>query len=64
AKIPAPVLLITGDRRTKLHGHMQDALRPCIKQVNNATIADAGHMMFHANPTAFVFEVQDFIMPQ
>ena len=27
-------------------------------------IADAGHMMFYANPTAFVFEVLEFIAPQ
>lgn len=62
--ISAPVLLVSGEHSSALYGYMQDALRPCIKQVSNATIADAGHMMFHANPTAFVFEVQDFILPQ
>lgn len=63
-KITAPVLLIAGDRSRKFYINMHKALKPCLKNVSNAVIADAGHMMFHANPTAFVFEVQDFILPQ
>jgi hypothetical protein len=43
---------------------MLSALKPCFKQARNALIADAGHMMYSANPTAFVFEVQEFIAPQ
>lgn len=60
-KITAPVLLITGERSAPLYGYMHSALKPCLKQVDDATIADAGHMMFSASPTAFVFEVQEFI---
>lgn len=63
-KIAAPVLLITGDRSPPLYGAMQAALQPCLKQVSKVTVADAGHMMFQANPTAFVFEVQEFVAPQ
>jgi len=62
-KITAPVLLITGERSAPLYGNMHSALNPCLKRVDNAIIADAGHMMFSANPTAFVFEVQEFIAP-
>lgn len=62
-KISSPVLLITGERSAPLYGYMHSALQPCLKQVSNATISDAGHMMFHANPTAFMFEVQYFISP-
>jgi pimeloyl-ACP methyl ester carboxylesterase len=62
--ITAPVLLITGERSAPLYGFMHAALQPCLKQVSYATIADAGHLMFRANPTAFVFEVVDFISPQ
>lgn len=60
-KITAPVLLITGERSAPLFGYMHSALKPCLKQVDNAIIADAGHLMFSASPTAFVFEVQEFI---
>ena len=62
-KITAPVLLVTGDRSAPLYGYMHSALQPCLKQVANAVIGDAGHIMYHANPTAFVFEVQEFIAP-
>ncbi|MDT8383908.1 MAG: alpha/beta hydrolase [Gammaproteobacteria bacterium] len=62
-KITAPVLLITGERSAPLYGYMHSALKPCLKQVDYAIIADAGHMMFSASPTAFVFEVQEFIAP-
>ena len=62
--LSVPVLMITGERSAPLYGHMNSALRSCLKQASSAIIADAGHMMFHANPTAFIFEVQDFIAPQ
>ena len=61
--INSRVLMITGERSAPLYGYMLSALKPCFKQVSNALIADAGHMMYSANPTAFVFEVQDFIAP-
>ncbi len=63
AKISSQVLMITGERSAPIYGYMLSALQPCLKQVNNALIADAGHMMYSANPTAFVFEVQEFIAP-
>lgn len=62
--ILAPVLFITGERSASLYGHMQSALQPCLKEVNKVSIADAGHMMYLANPTAFLFEVQEFVSPQ
>ena len=62
-KISSQVLMITGERSAPLYGYMLSALQPCFKQVNNALIADAGHIMYSANPTAFVFEVQEFIAP-
>lgn len=61
--ISAPVLLLTGERSAALYGYMHSALQACQMQISNASISDAGHMMFQANPTAFVFEVQDFISP-
>lgn len=61
--ISSRVLMITGERSAPLYGYMLSALKPCFKQVSNALIADAGHMMYSNNPTAFVFEVQDFIAP-
>lgn len=63
-EISIPVLMVTGERSAPIYGHMNSALQTCMKQANDAIIADAGHMMFHANPTAFIFEVQDFISPQ
>ena len=64
ANITAPVLLISGDRSAPLYGYMHAALQSCLKQVSKVTIADAGHMMYQANPTAFLFEVQEFVAPQ
>jgi len=61
-KITAPVLLIEGDRSSQLYGHMQSALKPCLQKATKALIADAGHMMFHENPAAFIFEIQEFIL--
>jgi len=61
--ISAPVLLITGEYSAPLYGYMHSSLQSCLKQSDIATISDAGHMMFHANPTAFVFEVEYFISP-
>jgi len=43
---------------------MLAALQYCLKQVSTVTIADAGHMMFQANPTALAFEVKEFNSPQ
>ncbi|MDX2463463.1 MAG: alpha/beta hydrolase [Porticoccus sp.] len=62
--LPVPVLMITGERSAPLYGYMNSALLTCLTQSSDAIISDAGHMMFHANPTAFIFEVQDFIAPQ
>jgi len=62
--ISSPVLLITGERSAPIYSFMNSALQSCFKKANSALIADAGHMMFSANPTAFVFEVQEFISPQ
>jgi len=64
SSISSPVLLITGERSAAEYSFMHSALQSCLKKVNNALIADAGHMMFSANPTAFIFEVQEFIAPQ
>lgn len=63
SKISSRVLMITGERSAPIYGFMHSALQSCLKQTTNALIADAGHMMFSANPTAFVFEVQEFIAP-
>ncbi|WP_455208654.1 alpha/beta fold hydrolase [Kaarinaea lacus] len=63
SKISSRVLLITGERSALIYGYMHSALQPCLKQSNNALIADAGHLMYSANPTAFVFEVQEFVAP-
>jgi len=63
SKLSANVLLITGERSKSLYGHMNSALRTCLKKSTDSIIADAGHIMFSANPTAFIFEVQDFILP-
>jgi len=63
-KITAPVLLIAGDRSSPLYGYMNSALQACFKKVTKALIGDAGHLMFNENPTAFIFEVQEFISPQ
>ena len=64
SNLSAQVLLITGERSKSLYGHMNSALRTCLKKTTESIIADAGHMMFSANPTAFIFEVQDFILPK
>jgi pimeloyl-ACP methyl ester carboxylesterase len=63
SKISSQVLMITGERSAPIYGFMHSALQSCLKQTSNALIADAGHMMFSANPTAFVFEVQEFLAP-
>jgi pimeloyl-ACP methyl ester carboxylesterase len=63
-KITAPVLLITGEYSAPLYGYMHSALKPCLKQVDNAIISDAGHQMFSVSPSVFVFEVQEFIGQQ
>lgn len=63
SNVSSPVLMITGERSAPIYGYMLSALKPCFKQVSNALIADAGHMMYSNNPTAFVFEIQDFIEP-
>lgn len=62
-KISSKVLMITGERSAPIYGFMNSALNTCLKQSNNALISDAGHIMYSANPTAFVFEVQEFIAP-
>ena len=62
--VSSPVLMITGERSAPLYGYMLSALKSCFRQVSNALIADAGHMMYSNNPTAFIFEVQDFVAPQ
>ena len=62
SKLSAQVLLITGERSKPLYEYMNSALRKCLKNPTDIIISDAGHMMFSANPTAFIFEVQDFIL--
>lgn len=61
ARITAPVLLITGDRSPPLYGYMQEALQPCLKQVQKTVIPNAGHGMFRANPTVFTERVSEFL---
>jgi esterase len=60
-KISAPVLMVTGEYSKPVYGQMNKAVSACLKEPRKATVADAGHMMYAANPTAFLFEVQDFI---
>lgn len=61
SRITAPALLITGERSASIYGYMHAAVRPCLKRVNEIRISDAGHLMFHANPTTFAFEIGDFV---
>jgi len=64
SKISSPVLLIGGDRSDSIFGQMNSAVQSCVKKANTAMIGNAGHFMYSNNPTAFVFEVQEFIEPQ
>ena len=61
-KISAPVLLITGERSKPVYGQMNNSVSSCLKNPVKATVADAGHMMYSSNPTAFIFEIQDFVL--
>lgn len=61
SKISAPVLIVTGDRSPPIFAYSNDAVKACLQQAVKATIPDAGHMMFQANPTAFTTEVQFFV---
>jgi len=63
AKITSPTLYISGDRKHPLYRNMYAALKACIPHLSKAEIGSAGHQMFQANPTAFVFEVQEFVAP-
>lgn len=63
-KISAPVLMVTGEYSKPVYGQMNKAVSSCLKDPGKATVADAGHMMYAANPTAFLFEVQDFIQTE
>lgn len=63
-KIAAPVLMVTGEYSKPIYGQMNQAVASCLKQSSEVTVSDAGHMMYSSNPTAFVFEVQDFVAPQ
>jgi len=63
-KISSPVLLIGGDRSNTIFSQMNSAVQSCVKNANTAMIGNAGHFMYSNNPTAFVFEVQEFIAPQ
>lgn len=60
SRITAPVLMVTGDRSPPIFAYSNDAAKACLPNVNKATIPDAGHMMFQANPAAFAVEVQFF----
>ena len=64
SKISSPVLLIGGERSEEIFGQMNSAVKSCVKKANTAMIGDAGHFMYSNNPTAFVFEVQEFVAPQ
>ena len=61
AKVGASVLLITGDKSPPIYGYMHESLRPCLKQVVNAVIPNAGHGMFRANPKEFNERVLEFL---
>lgn len=60
-KITAPVMIVTGEYSKPIYGQMNKAVSSCLKEPMKATVADAGHMMYSANPTAFTFEIMDFI---
>lgn len=62
-KISSPVLFIGGDRSQEIFSEMNSVVKSCVKKANTAMIGDSGHFMYSANPTAFVFEVQEFIAP-
>jgi len=62
--ISSPVLLVTGEYSNPINRQMNQAVSSCLKQASKATVADAGLMMYSSNPTAFIFEVQDFVIPQ
>ena len=62
--ISSPVLLIGGDRSEDIFGQMNSAVKSCMKKANTAMIGDSGHFMYSNNPSAFIFEVQEFIAPQ
>jgi len=63
-KISSPVLLIGGDRSEEIFVQMNSAVLSCVEKANTAMIGNSGHFMYSNNPTAFVFEVQEFIAPQ
>jgi len=63
-KISSPILLVGGERSQEIYGQMNSAVKSCVGKTNTAMIGDAGHFMYSNNPTAFVFEVQEFIAPQ
>ncbi|WP_455375705.1 alpha/beta fold hydrolase [Kaarinaea lacus] len=64
SKIKSPVLLVGGERSQEIYGQMNSAVKSCVKKATTAMIGDAGHFMYSNNPTAFVFEVQEFVAPQ
>ena len=61
SKISAPVLIVTGDHSPQIYAYSNDAAKACLQHADKATISDAGHLMFQANPTAFTTEVQFFV---
>lgn len=63
-KISSHTLFIGGDRSQEIFNQMNSAVKSCLKNANTAMIGDSGHFMYSNNPTAFVFEVQEFIAPQ
>lgn len=63
-KISSPVLMVTGEYSKPVYGQMNKAVSSCLNESRSATVADAGHMMYAANPTAFIFEVQDFVLSE
>lgn len=64
SKISSRTLFIGGDRSQEIFSQMNSAVKSCMKGANTAMIGDSGHFMYSNNPTAFVFEVQEFIAPQ
>lgn len=60
-QVTSPVLLITGQHSKSIYHQMNESVESCLNNITKVVIADAGHMMYEANPTAFIFEVQDFI---
>lgn len=63
-KIGVPVLLLTAEKSPGLYGMMHDALKPCLRNWQQETIADASHGMQKDNPHMFNNAVLNFLSKQ